>query len=112
MRTDYIPFMPESIDELLDKLGTLMLSSPKFEDDYFTNRNLETVFFGLFEGLKLLRPELGESKYERLVDISTRMKAHFAADPDDENGRAIEGRELVLEMQDILEGRSPPANDV
>jgi hypothetical protein len=107
MFKNYTPYIPQGIGETLDMLGFMMLAAPTFVDDsgYFPDRNIDTAFYALNEGLQLIRKRLGEEKYLALVDMSARMKAHFEADPLDENGECMAGRELILEMIDILKGR-------
>jgi len=88
----------------MDKLGAMMLESPTFIDrsGYFPGRNVETTFFELNEGLKVIRKKVGEERYEALLALSDRMRAHFEADPEDKTDDAIAGRELIHEMEDIL----------
>ena len=40
---------------------------------YFPERNLETVFYTLNEGLRLIREKLGEQRYLKLMEMSDRM---------------------------------------
>jgi hypothetical protein len=104
----YTPYIPQGKSEILDSVMSMMLESPTFKDDsgYFPGMNIDTEFYALDEGLRLIRKQLGEEKYLALVDMSARMKAHFAADPLDENGECMAGRELILDMIDILKGRT------
>ena len=37
-----------------------------------------------------------------LVDLAGRAKAHFAADPEDENGEADQGRRLLSEIEELI----------
>jgi hypothetical protein len=108
MPRTYSPYIPQSKNELMDHLAFLMLSSPTFVDEsgYFPGRNVDTAFFALNEGLRLIRNRLGEEKYEALVSLSARMRAHFEADPEDETGETQKGRELIHEMEDLLMGRT------
>jgi hypothetical protein len=100
-------YIPESQGEILDMLGFMMLSSPTFTDDsgFFLDRNIETVFGDLNQSLLLVRKRLGEEIYTALVDMSARMEALFRADPLDESGECMAGRELILDMIDVLKGR-------
>lgn len=110
-RRPYQPYIPQTVGELMDKLGMMMLYSPTFKDDtgYFPERNIDTVFFSLNEGLKVVRKKLGEERYASLVALSDRMRAHFEADPEDTTGDSFAGRELIHEMEDILTQRKPKA---
>lgn len=104
MPREYDPYIPETIGELMDKLASIMLSSPKFEDTsgYFPGKGIVTEFVALNEGLQKVRPTLGEERYQILKSLSDQMREHFEADPDDMNGRTASGRKIVLEMRDML----------
>ena len=108
-------YLPEGIAELRDHLGMMMLSSPTFVDKtgYFPYRNLEVVFQQLNESLRLIRGKLGEERYLALAQMSDRMRAHFEADPDDKTDDTLKGRDLIVEMRDLLKQparkpRTPP----
>jgi hypothetical protein len=98
----YTGYVPRSLGEIWDYLGAMMLESPTFKDDYITEKSIDTVFNCLNEGLESVRPKVGEEKYAALIALSGRMKALFEADPKDETGETVQGRELILEMEDIL----------
>lgn len=108
MPRPYSPYIPQGKSELMDKLASIMLSAPRCEDDsgYFPGKNIDTEFFALNEGLRLIRKRLGEEKYEALISMSARMRAYFEADPQDEKGETQKGRELIHEMRDLLMGRT------
>jgi hypothetical protein len=88
----------------MDFLGSMMLSSPKFKDKtgYFPDRNIDTEFFALNEGLKAIRTKVGEERYHALVALSDKMRAHFEADQEDNSEDGIKGRDCIIEMEDIL----------
>ena len=98
----YKPYVPQNVGDMMDLLGMVMLSSPTFKDDYFTERNVETVFSTLNGGLQNTRKKLGEERFQALRTLSDRMRAHFEADPEDKTGDALAGRRLIREMEDIL----------
>ena len=100
----YIPYIPQTIGELMDKLGSMMLGAPSFKDrtGYFPQMNLDTEFFALNEGLVALRRKLGEERYVALRRLSDQMRALFESDPDNTNGGTKAGRKLIREMEDIL----------
>jgi hypothetical protein len=108
MPRPYKPYIPQTIGEIWDLLGSMMLNSPTFEDTtgYFPDRNIETTFFALNEGLKAIRKKLGDERYEALVSLSDRMRALFEADPHEETGDAIAGCNLIIEMENILRPNS------
>lgn len=100
----YRPHIPQSVGELLDKLASMMLSAPSFKDKtgFFPQKNIETAFFALNEGLLAVRKKLGEERYATLRALSDKMRALFEADPDDKTGDTQAGREIIHEMEDIL----------
>jgi hypothetical protein len=105
---NYQPYIPKGIGGVMDTLGFIMLSSPTFADrtGHFPEQNVETTFYSLNEGLKRLRPKLGDELYQRVMEMSGRMRAYFEADPNDKTGDADKGRRLILEMEDLLKARA------
>ena len=110
MPRPYQPYIPQSAGEIIEKLGWMMLYSPKFEDDsgYFPGRNLDTTFFSLNEGLQAIRNRLGEERYAALLALSDRMRTHFEADPENKTDDTLAGRALILEMMDLLKNLRRP----
>jgi hypothetical protein len=102
----YKSYIPKGIDEIMDHLGYMMLSSPAFVDPDFIGRNLDTAFSELNEGLRLIRDKLGEERYAKAMELSNQMRAHFEAAPENKTGDSIRGRELILEMEEVLKQRS------
>ena len=105
----YDPYIPQTIGELIDQLGSMMLSSPTFVDrlgDF--PRTLDSEFFVLKEGLKAVRKKIGEERYVQCMEMAGRMRALFEADPEDTNGQSQAGRELIFDMEDVLRGKPPP----
>jgi hypothetical protein len=102
----YKSYVPETISEMMDLLGSMMLSSPTFKDKtgYFPDQTLDTEFVALNDGLDVLRKKAGEEAYRALVALSGRMRAHFEADPEDKTEDGIKGRDCILEMEEILKG--------
>jgi hypothetical protein len=98
------PYIPKDVNEIIEVLATMMLTSPKFKDltGYFPQTNINTIFHELNEGLQLSRGKLGEARYLELKKMSDQMRAHFDADPEDETGESRKGRAIILEMMDIL----------
>ncbi len=82
----------------------MMLGSPLFKDDtgYLPERNIDTAFFALNEGLGVIRGKLGDERYSTLRAMSDQMRALFESDPDATNGGAKAGRKLIREMEGIL----------
>jgi len=104
MQRKYQPYIAQDIGELWDKLGSMMLAAPRFEDTsgYFPGMTIETEFAGLNDSLNVLRPLLGDARYAKLAEISARMRAHFEADPEGKTDDSLAGRALILDMEDVL----------
>jgi hypothetical protein len=100
----YRPHVPQDVGELLDQLAYMMFAAPTFKDEtgYFPQRNIDTAFFALNEGLLVVRTKLGEERYAALKAKSDKMRALFGSDPDDAAGDTQSGRMLIHEMEDIL----------
>ena len=94
----------QDIIELMDLLASMMLSAPKFLDKtgYFPYKNLDLVFRELHAGLDFNRPKLGEERYNQLKRMADEMRPLFEADPDNKTGQTVEGRKIILAMEDIL----------
>jgi len=104
MRGPYPILIPQNRSELIEMLGGMRLLSPTFRDitGYFPGRNIDNTFYELNEGLRLLQPKLGEDLYLKLRDMSDQMRAHFEADPEDQTDDSLKGRDIILEMMDLL----------
>ncbi|KQS01491.1 hypothetical protein ASG11_17715 [Sphingomonas sp. Leaf357] len=98
------PYIPASLSEVNDLIGSMVLGAPTFIDDtgVFPNRNIDSRFHQLVEGFGLVRKKLGEDRYARLIDMAARAKALFADDPTDSNGKTDVGRQLLYDMEDVL----------
>jgi len=80
----------------------MILSSPTFRDDYFTDQNLESVFWAYVEGLIQAKHTLGAERFQLLLDLTAKARALFESDPQDENGASDQGRQILLDMDDNL----------
>jgi hypothetical protein len=100
----YKPYICQTISELWDKLGSMMLNSPTFIDEtgFYPDKGIDTEFYALNESLKLLRPQFGEEKYAQMIALSDKMRAHFEADPEDKTDESLMGRDCLLAMEDII----------
>jgi hypothetical protein len=98
------PSIPKSISEIIDLLSSMLLSAPTFVDrtGYFPDRSLASEFLELTEGLKLCRNKLGEERFSTAVQMSDQMRILFESDPEDSTGDSLDGRELILDLQDLL----------
>ena len=110
MRRPYKAHVAQTIGELNEKLGWMMLNSPTFRDrtGYFPERSIHTAFQGLNESLANLRGKLGEARYSAMMAMSDRMREHFEADPEDRTADSLAGRQIIHEMELMLR-RKPAA---
>jgi hypothetical protein len=113
----YKPYISQSLSELWDLLGSMMLQSPKFIDEsgYFPGMNIDTTFIELNGSIDFLRPKIGEANYAVMVELSKKMRAHFEADPQNETGETLMGRDCLLAMEEIIKSlrrkRTPDSLD-
>ncbi len=98
------PYIPQSVSEIYDYLGAMMLTAPIFRDKtgYFPENNIDTEFFALKEGLKAVQKNLGAERYAAAIVMVDRMRVHFEADPQDKTENGLAGRQLIYEMEDLL----------
>jgi hypothetical protein len=105
----YQPYIPQNASEVIDLLGSMMLSPPTMTHQLFPERNLDTQFHALNEGLGLIRGKLGEERYAKAMELSQRMRVHFEADPEDKKGEAHKGYLLIHELEALLKQRATQA---
>jgi hypothetical protein len=98
------PYIPASLSEIYDLLGSMILDAPTFKDrtGAFPDRNIDSEFHILVESFGVVRKKLGEERYEALVDLAARAKELFAADQEDENGKTDQGYALLFEIEDMI----------
>ncbi|MCP3732971.1 hypothetical protein M9978_21375 [Sphingomonas sp. MG17] len=99
------PYIPATLSEIQDYLAGTLGGAPKFIDDTgaFPDKNIDTEFNVLVAAFDTIRGKLGEKRYVKLIDLSARTKALFEADPNDDNGKTLEGCKLIWEMEDIIQ---------
>jgi hypothetical protein len=104
----YKPYIPQNVGDIMDVLGSMMLSSPTFTDEtgYLPGRNIDTVFLQLNEGLQTIREQLGEGLYLKLREMSDRMRAHFEADPENKTDETLKGRDIIDKMMNAIDPRN------
>lgn len=100
----YKPYVPQDPEELVDLIGSMVLDSPRFVDTsgFFPDKNLETVYFALGEGLKAARTDLGEERSATLIEMAERTRSWFAAAADEDADEVWAGRNLLLDMIDLV----------
>jgi hypothetical protein len=104
MRRPYRPYVAETIGELNEQFGWMMLNAPTFKDrtGYFPERSIDTAFQGLRESLDNLKGKLGEDRYTKMLEMSDQMRALFESDPEGTNGGDKAGRVMIHEMELML----------
>ncbi|WP_443969813.1 hypothetical protein [Sphingobium sp. CR28] len=98
------PYIPASLSEIYDLLGSMILWAPTFDKNgTCPERNVESEFRILTEGFGKVRKKLGEERYAVLTDLAARARALFAENPQDNNGKTDEGRRLLYEIEDVIQ---------
>ena len=99
------PYLPASLSEMYDLLALMVLGAPTFVDraGYFPKQDIHTLFTMLTQGFEQVRKKLGEERYAKLNELATQAKALFADDPDNNNGKTDQGRDLLFEIEDIIQ---------
>lgn len=98
------PYIPSSLGEIYDQLGSIILKAPTFIDKtgYFPNHDINLRFYQLDTGLGRVKPKLGENNYTKAITFSARAKALFLEDPDMTNGKTKEGIWLLDEISQLI----------
>jgi hypothetical protein len=96
-------YVPSTLSEIYDKLASVLGGAPLFQSDWDMDRNIDTEFDALFASFEKVRKKVGEDRYAALVDLATRAKALFAADPEENNGKTEQGLDLINEIEDIIQ---------
>ena len=99
------PYIPASLSEIYDLLGSMLLGAPTFIDKsgVFPERNIDSEFHALTEGAQKVRKKLGEEDYAQLINLAGQAKALFADDPNDDNGKTDQGRSLLYEIEKLIQ---------
>lgn len=99
------PYIPQSLSEIYDFLSYFIGNAPTMKDrsGHFPEDNIDTQFDTLVKSFGVVREKLGEERYARLVDLAARTKALYLEDPDDTNGKTMEGIKLVWEMEEVIQ---------
>ncbi len=99
------PYIPSSLSEVYDLIALMILSAPTFVDrsGYFPEQDVHTLFSMLTQGFEEVRRKLGEERFDKLNDLATRAKALFAGGVDDSSGKADQARDLLFEIEEIIQ---------
>lgn len=98
------PYIPATLGELYDLLGSMILKAPRFKDrtGYFPDDGIDESFHQLDTGLQRVQAKLGDDRYAKVVDLSARAKVLFLEDPDMTNGKTKEGIWLLDEISQLI----------
>lgn len=96
-------YIPSTLSEIYDLLGSMLLGAPKFERSWGSPTNIDSEFQVLFASFENVRKKVGEEKYAALIDLAARAKALFASDPESSNGNTDEGRERLYDIEAIIQ---------
>jgi len=98
------PYIPASLSEIYDMLGSMILWAPTFDKDgAFPEYNIDTEFHALTEGFGKVRKKLGEERYAQLIALAAQAKTLFADDPDDDNGKTDQGGAVLFEIEALIQ---------
>lgn len=99
------PYTPVTLSEIYDYLAGTLGRSPTFVDetDFYSIGGIDTEFSVLANAFGNVRRKLGEERYAKLIELAARAKALFLADPNNDNGKTLEGCKLIWEMEEIIQ---------
>jgi hypothetical protein len=97
------PYVPATLSEIWDLLASMILGAPKFDRFIMGEEGLDAEFRTLVSGFDRVRTKLGEERYAKLIDLAARAKTLFAEDQEDTNGKTNEGRELLFDIEEIIQ---------
>ncbi|MDQ0250369.1 hypothetical protein J2W22_002433 [Sphingomonas kyeonggiensis] len=95
-------YVPGTLGEIYDLLGSMVLSAPTFTDPSFPNRDLNNRFLQLTLGFDAVRTKIGEDHYNVLTNLSLRAKVLFEHDQNDSNGKTDEGRTILFQIEELI----------
>lgn len=69
------PYIPASLSEIYDLLGSMLLWAPTFIDEsgVFPERNIDSEFHVLTDSFGLVRNKLGEARFAALIELAARQ---------------------------------------
>ena len=104
MRRPYKPYIAQTIGELSENLGWMMLNSSDVQGSYrlFPGSQHRYRLPSLNDSLANLRGKLGEERYAKMREMSDQMRALFESDPEGATGGRKAGRQIIHEMELML----------
>jgi hypothetical protein len=97
------PYVPASLSEIYDFLASMIFGAPRYDRHWAGEQGLEYEFKKLALAFERVRNRLGDERYEKVMDLAHRAKALIAEDQDETNGKTNEGRELLFEIEDVIQ---------
>lgn len=97
------PYIPQTLSEIQDMLTSMIGGAPTFLSDNDHRRTIDTEFYALDAGFAVVRKKLGEERYAEAIDLSARAKALFLDDPEETNGKTMEGIKLIWALEEIVQ---------
>ena len=88
--------VPETIGELIDQIGWMVLTAPEFQSTMAPNGNIDIAFEELSKGIEHLCPKFGEQHCADLHSIADESKALL------EEGKLKEGAFRLQDIRDFL----------
>lgn len=98
-------YVPKFLGEIQDGLQAHIGKAPGYHDgfDSFMGNDIHSLFARIEEGSGLSRDKLGEDRHAQLVSMARGVKALFLADPEDNNGKTMEGVRIIWAMDALIQ---------
>lgn len=92
-------YVPSTVGEVRELVGAMVLCMPDMELPN-SDLGLDGAYESLEHSLGLIRPKLGDEKYQRLIDMARQSKQLFV------DGHNRDGRFILQDMHKLLRGRA------
>jgi hypothetical protein len=105
MSRQYRIFVAECLSDLADQAVCLSIDAPTYSrvKHILPHATLDSQFFTFTEGLRRFRPQLGETLFRKLFEMCDEARACFEADPDRTTGETDRGKQLILDVEAMIE---------
>jgi hypothetical protein len=91
-------FIPNTIGEISDYLGAMVLCMPDVQMPN-SNMDMADTYAKLEHCFSLVRKQLGDDRYQQLIAMARQSHQHFI------DGQNKEGRFMLIDMQKLLRAR-------
>lgn len=88
-------YIPSTVSEVKDRIGAMVLCMPEYVDDISKN-GVDGAYSELEHSLSLIRSKLGDTKYEKLLEMSRKSQQFFAED------KLKEGSFMLQDMHELI----------